>query len=362
MNLSLYLICHHGHWDDFRRDARFIQRVSLEKKIPITYFFSGIELRALLDNRDRIGRELWIDLVGGMQGVDFINPRFGYNNPHLSEIGGMTFNHVPLVQPWFHDQREYLEGILPEQIQRTLDIARYDFNKPIVTFHGPDGVYSPAVAYKLREHGLDAVIISSEFLGDDRRAKGFLYWASGLRHLVRTNDIQLQDKKFWRASDFIDATQTYGHQYDIPFVVVGCDIDEVNGTREMSIEDGVARLGCIGDEAYRRGMKIVNCNAASHWNSKHRNIEDIWPWDNVYAMQNGHGDLSWIIRDRNGEVGHVVWLIGERHKQGEDVRAAKEHLYLATDSACRHKNYGYNQFLTDLFNYNIGKARELLKG
>ena len=269
VNLSLYLICHHGHWDDFKRDARFIQRVAFEKGIPITLFFSGIELDAIARHRDALHNELWFDLVGAIQGNHFINPRFGLNDPHKPELGIMTYNHVPLVQPWFEDQREYLEGILPDQIGRSQYIAEHAFHKTPVTFHPSDGVYSPSAANKLRKHGLDTVLVSGEFLGDDKPAKGKLYWASGLRHLMRTNDIQPQDPKFSNARHFVDAVESYGHENGNAFVVVGCDIDEFNGMRGMSLEDGIARLCCIGDEVYRRGprVKMINCNAAAHWNN-----------------------------------------------------------------------------------------------
>lgn len=367
VTLLLYFICHHCDVDALIRDGRVIHRATLEKKVPITWVFSGVQLRAFLDNRDRIRRELGFDLVDAMRGGDFINPRFGYNNPYISEIAGMTYNHVPLVQPWFPDQREYLEGILPDQIQRTLDVARYDFDKYIVTFHGPDGTYSPAAAYKLKQHGLDTLVISGEFLNGDQQAKGKVYWASGLRHLVRDNSLQIQAREFYDARRFIDAAQELGHQNESGFVVSGSDSNEVNGMSEryngMKLEDGIARICCIADEAYRRGVKMINCNAAAYWNPNHADLQSIWSnWDDVHAMQNAEGNLGWLINERNEEIGHVVWLIGERHRQGWDVREAKEHFYRAADSALRHNGYGYDPFLTGVYNYNIGRARELLQG
>ncbi|MBI4452900.1 hypothetical protein HY637_05710 [Candidatus Woesearchaeota archaeon] len=368
--LSLYFICHHIDPDSIIKDGRVIHRTTLEKKIPITWFFSGAQLRALLDNRDRIRRELGFDLVDAMRGGDFINPRFGYNNPYISEIAGMTYNHVPLVQPWFPDQREYLEGILPDQIQRTLDVARYDFDKGIVTFHGPDGTSSPSPAYKLKQHGLDTLIISGEFLNGNQQAKGKVYWASGLRHLVRDNSLQIQAREFYDARRFIDAAQELGHQNGSGFVVSGSDSNEVNGMSQgangMNSRDGIARICCIADEAYRRGVKMINCNAAAHLNRFYQaDLQSIWPnWDDIHAMQNPEGNLSWIDDGRNGEIGHVVWLIGERHRQGWDgvIQRAKEHLYVAADSALRHKGFCYDPFLTGIYNYNIGRARELLQG
>ena len=98
VNLSLYLICHHGCWDDFIRDARLIQRVAFEKGVPITLFFSGIELDALARHRYDIWRVLWFDLVGSIQGEHFINPMAGRYDAHKPELGIMTFNHVPLVR------------------------------------------------------------------------------------------------------------------------------------------------------------------------------------------------------------------------------------------------------------------------
>ena len=366
VNLSLYLICHHGYWDDFIRDARVVQRVAFEKGVPLTLFFSGMELDAIANHRDAIWNETRFDLVGAIQGDHFINPRRGMYNPYKPELGIMTYNHVPLVQPWLYEQREYLEGILPDQIQRSKDIAEHALHKTPVTFHPPDGVYAPAAAYKLKQYGLDAVVVSGEFLWGNRHAKGKLYWASGLRHLMRTNDIQPQSQEFWDARHFVDVVEDYGYNNDIGFVVAGCDIDEFNGMREsgngMKLEDGIARLCCIGDEVYRRDgrVKMINCNAAAHWSLKQEDITKIWGWDDVHAMQNHSGNLDWIIRDRNDKVSHVVMLIGERHRQGWDVRGAKECLYMAADSACRHNGFGYG--LTEYFWGNINEARRLLQG
>lgn len=361
VNLSLYLICHHGNWDDFISDARLIQRVAFEKGVPITLFFSGIELDAIARQGDAIWKELWFDLVGAIRGEHFINPRRGMSDPHRPELGITTYHHVPLVQPWLYEQVEYLEGILPDQIQRSKCIAEDVFHKTPVTFHPPDGVYAPAAAYKLKQHGLDAIVASGEFLGSNKHAKGILYWASGLRHLMRTNDIQPQFDEFYDARRFVDAVEAYGHDNNIGFVVVGCDIDEFTG-RKMSLHDGIARLCCIGDEVYRRNgrVEMVNCNAAAYWNLNQAGITEIWAWDDVHAMQNHSGNLDWIIGDRNNAVTDVVRLIGQRYRQGWDVRGAKEHLYMAADSACRHSDFGYG--LTSYFWDNIREARRLLNG
>ena len=107
-------------------------------------------------------------------------------------------------------------------------------------------------------------------------------------------------------------------------------------------------------------VKMVNCNAASYWNLNQRNIEHVWPWNYIHAMQNSQGNLDWILEDRNNEVSDVVLLIGKRYLQGWDVREAKEKLYLAADSACRHRDFGYR--LTDYFWSNINEARRLLQG
>lgn len=364
VNLSLYLICHHGHWDDYIRDVRLIRGVSFVKSLPITYVLSGMELDQIANNRAAIKNNLGFDLVDAIQGKHFINPKMGMFDAFKPELGIMTYNHVPLVQPWLLDQREYLEGILPEQIQRSKEIAERAFHKTPVTFHPPDGVYAPAAAYKLNQYGFNTVIVSGEFLGNNRRAKGVLYWASGLRHLMRTNDIQPQSSQFWDAKHFVDAVEAYGHDNDIGFVVVGCDIDEFNGMRGMKLEEGIKRLWWIGYEVYKRNgrVKMINCNAAAHWNLKQASIEEIWNWNDVHAMQNSEGNLDWIIGDRNDAVGHVVALIGERHRQGWDIRQAKEHLYRAADSACRHKYFGYGGWITDYFWGNIDEARRLLWG
>lgn len=367
--LSLYFICHHGSRDEVIRDGEFIKRTAFEKRMPVTFFFSGVELEAILRERETIKRRLdGFDLVAAIQGDRFINPRGGITDPHKSELGIMTFNHVPLVQPFLEDQREYFEGILPEQIQRSMDIAYYQFWKTPVTFHPPDGVYAPAAAYKLRQHGLDTVVVSGEFLDGNEQAKGNLYWTpNGLKHLMRNNDIQLQERKFYDARHFVDAVRDYAFRNNRRRIVIGCDSNEVNGMSEgsngMSLEGGIARVCCIGDEAYRNGIRLINCNASAHLpnhNGDHADLESIWPWNDIHAMQNAQGDLSWIMGDRNDIISYAVWLVGERHGQHWDVREAKENLHLAADSALRHKHYGH--FFTKHFKYHINKAIGLLQG
>jgi hypothetical protein len=369
VNLALYLICHHGWPDDALKDARVIQRISIEKRIPITYFFSGIELNALNENRDRINHELWMDLVGAIQSDLFINPRFGNNNPYKPELGIMSFHHIPLVQPWSQDLwGEYFKGFLENEIKWSQALAEQKFHKTPVTTHPPDGVYAPAAAYTLRGLGLDTVVVSGEFLDGNAHAKGVLYWASGLRHLMRTNDIQPQSPEFSNAGHFVDAVEDYGHQNDIGFVTVGCDIDEFNGMNEkkdggMNLHDGIARLCCIGDEVYRRpGVSMVNCNAAAYWNLHQTSIENVWQWNDVHGMIHGNGDLGWIDSERNGLIGYLIWLTGERYRQGWDVRQAKDRIQLASDIALRNEHFCYGGWMTNYFYENVNAARGLLQG
>ncbi len=366
VNLALYLICHHGHWDDFIRDAEIIQRVSLEKGVPITYFFSGLQLEKMAEQRGAIHNARWCDVIGGMQGGRFVNPRSGYHHAHLSEIGIMPYSHIPLVQPWGRFiQAEYFDGILRDQIRWSKGVVERHYQKTPVTIHPPDGVYSPSAAKMLREGGLDTVVVSGEFLGSDQHAKGILYWASGLRHIVRTNDIQLPSPGFWDAKVFLDAVEEYGHRNNIGFVVVGCDSNELYGMREVSLHDGVARLCCIGDEAYRRcgRIKLVNCNAVAHGNLHSTDLEKFWGgWDDVRSMI-GDGSLNFLDEGKNWEVGHVAYLIGERFRQGWDgqvIQEAKECLWRAADMACRNKHYA--GALEAHYQGNIKRARHLLQG
>ncbi|MBI4452431.1 hypothetical protein HY637_03305 [Candidatus Woesearchaeota archaeon] len=368
VTLSLYFICHHESRDEVIRDAELVRRVACEKWMPVTFFFSGVELEAILRERETIKWALdGFDLVAAIQGDFFINPRFGMADPYRPELGIMTFNHVPLAQPFLEDQGEYLKGVLPDQIGRSINIAQYGFHKTPVTLHASDGVYALYSAHDVRQQGVDTVVASGEFLDGNERAKGNLYWASGLRHLIRNNGIQLQDRKFYDARHFVDVARYKASLTNGGRVVSGCDSNEVNGMSEsangMSLRDGITRVCCIGDEAYRSGVRLINCNASAHLpnrNGDHADLESIWPWNDVHAMQNAEGNLSWIIRDRNDIISYAVWLVGERHRQRWDVREAKEHLYLAADSALRHEHYGH--FFTEHFKYHINQAIGLLQG
>lgn len=363
VNLTICLISHHGHWDDYIKDARLIQRVSFEKGVPITYFFSGDQIDNMANNRGRIQNDLWFDVVGAIQGRHFINPRLGDNNAFMPELGIMTYNHIPLVQPWQQDKwGEYFEGFLKEQINWSQCVAEQKYNKTPVTIHPPDGIYAPAAADIIRKQGLDSIVVSSEFLGDRKHEKGKLYFASGLKHVMRTNDIQLQGDRFTYANHFIDAVEAYGHQNNVPFVVVSCDIDEFNGMRNLSLHDGIAKLCCIGDEAINRHgrVKLINANAASNWNYYHDDITSVWGWNDAHAMIYRDGGLGFIREDRNNEISHVIRLTGERHRQGWDVREARGYAWKAMDAACRN-NYCADG-LTGHYSHHIGMARHLLQG
>lgn len=362
VNLALYLICHHGHSDEVVKDAEVIRRTSIEKHIPITYFFSGIEINALNENRGRICYELGTDVVGAIQSDLFINPRFGQYDKHKSELGIMPFHHAPLVQPWGQDLwSEYFEGFLKDEIRWGISVTQQYLLKTPVTIHPPDGVYAPSVAHTLRQLGLDTVVVSGEFLGDNKHAKGVTYQASGLRHLVRTNDIQPNSSEFCNAERFADAVQNYARQNDISTLAVGCDIDEFNGMRRLSLRDGIARLCCIGDETYKHGISMVNCNAASFLNLYQADIAGVWSWNDVHAMIHADGNLGWVDGNRNALVNYMISLVRQRYKEGWDVRQAKHHLAMSYDIALRNR-YFNDPRLTDYFYGNINAARRLLQG
>lgn len=366
VNLALYLIYHHGHFDDFIRDARLIQRVSFEKGVPVTYFFSGIQLDKMADARDSIHNALWFDFVGAIQSGCFINPRVGYSDAHKPELGIMPYNHIPLIHPFNQGiWGDYFKGILRDQVLWSIGIAEQKYHRTPVSIHPPDGIYAPAAAHCLKHCCLDSVVISGDFLRDFRHQKGLLYWASGLRHVMRTNDIQLQNPSFSNARDFVNAVESYGHENNMPFVSVGCDIDEFNGMRGMSLHDGAARLCCVGDEIVRRRgrVKMININAAAHWNWYQTGIEQVWPWNNVYAMIEGDGCLGFIDRGRNHEIGHVVSLIARRYHEGwngDSIDFAKHRLWEAADAACRNKWCFY--CLSEHYQGNINSARHVLQG
>ncbi len=365
VNLSLCLICHHEEPYEVLKDAQVIHEVSIKRRVPITYAISGKELNALGRNRDWIRHELGVDLIGEMQSDNyFINPRLRNNGPYKSELCMMPSNHAMLVQPWSQDiWSEYFREFIEEQIRWSRDRAEQVFHKTPVTIHPPDGVYAPAVAYTLKKLGLDTVIVSGEFLGENRHAKGVLYWASNLRHLMRTNDIQPQYPAFYHARDFVNTIENYGHRHDVGFVVTSCDIDEFNGMRNLSIYDGIARLCCIGDETYEhQGVSMVNCNAAAHWNLFQEPIENVWPWNNVYAQIRGNGNLDWIDPHRNEKIGRLIQLAIQRRDQGWNIRQAKNHIHTALDSALRNRDFCYEGWLPECFDNNTNEAMRLLQG
>lgn len=361
MQLALYLDCHHGVPDEAVKDARLIQRVSVEKHVPVTYNFSGYELTTLQQERDRIQYELWCDVVGAMQSDLFINPRSGNSDPHKPELGIMPFHHMPLVQPWGHGSwGNYFDMLLRDDVQASIRAAEHGFYKTPVTMQPPDGVYAPAAAHALRSCGIDTVVVSGEFLGDNRGAKGGVYWASGLRHLMRTNDVQPQ--AFEDTRDFVDAAESYAYHHYLPTLAVGCDIDEFNGMRGRSLHDGIVHLCHIADEAYRRGVPLVNCNAAAHLSPRHADIEAVWPWNDVHAMIRGDGNLGWLDAERNALVGYVIDLAARRRYEGWDVGCALGHLRMASDIALRNKDFCYDGWLTRHFDENVGYARRVLQG
>ncbi len=365
-NLSIGLICHHGNKYDYDGDCEVTKRVSIEGNVPITYFFSGIELNAIANDRKDISGAIKHD-------GKFINPRAGNIDSSKSELAIMPFNHIPLVHP--HGQgilSTYFREILEPQVRWSQGIAENEFGITPVTIHPPDGVYAPAAAHNLKRLGLDNVVISGEFLGDNKHAKGLMYWASGLRHVMRTNDIQPQNPQFWNAKNFIDAVESYCQENNINNLLVTCDIDEFTGKlindNGMSLDDGVNRLNAIGAEAYGR-VNLVNVNTLAHWYNPENqtDLENIWGW-NYVSSQIGDGTLKFIDDHKNGEIGHVIWLIGKRRKENQRgewwdegaINNARDCLCMAADIACRYDRDPYG--LEGFYRENIGKARHLLQG
>jgi hypothetical protein len=359
INLSLYLICHHGDSEEVVKDAEVIRRVSLEKRVPVTYFFSGIEINALAENRWKIRDRLGVDVVGEMWNGAFINPRFGYHNAYLSEVGIMPFHHIPLVQPWGQDLWEdYTNFFLWDDISFSMKRARDVLGKIPVTIHPPDGIYSPAVAYALKRMGFDSVVVSSERFGSQWQ-KGFLYWASGLRHLVRANELQLQDARFSDAGRFVYEAREFAYRNGTSFVTSGSDIDEFNGMRGLSINDGIARLCSVGDQAMLQGVRMINCNAASHWNLKQAGIEDVWPWNNVYSMIDD-GGLDFVDVGRNAWLNYLEHSAADRVRRGWDINEARGRLEQAADIALRNRYFCFSGWLSSYFEDNARAAQRLL--
>lgn len=363
VNLVLGLICHHGDFDAVVRDALLILKVSVEKRIPITYFFSGKEIKALIENREMIYERLGVDVIALIQSDLFINPRFGNCDSYKSELAIMPLDHVPLVQPWAQDLwGQYFGYFLNCQVGGSIKLAQEYFYKTPVTILPPDGVYAPAAAHTLKHLGIDTVVISGESFRENKHSLGILYWASDLRHLVRTPDIQPQISEFNKASDFVDTVQGYGYEHDIPFVVAVCDSDEFNGMRNLTFDEGIARLCCIGDEAFGRlGFGMVNCNAAAHWNQYQEPVTNVWSWDNVYGMIHEDGNIGWIDSERNGLVGHALYLLAQSDPSREGFNKAKYHLGKAGDIALRNCYFCHSPRLSDLFYENIYIAIDLLQ-
>ena len=367
VNLALYFICHHGHYDSFRRDVRFVKEVTLRGHVPVTYFFSGIQIDEMEKHHGSLACENGLDVLWAMRGGDFINPQFGYNSPYLSEIGIMPYNHIPLVQPWQQDiWHNYLWGILADQVKWSRGLAERVFDKTPVSIHPPDGIYAPASANALKTLGLDNVVVSSEYLGGDKSAKGVVYYGSGLNHVMRTNDIHLPAFR-GRPGEFVEAVENYAQATGRGFVVVGCDIDEVDGKRGMSLEEGIWFVREIGNQVFGRHgrMRMININAAAHWNFVHQPIEWVWGWNDVHAMIYGDGSLGFIDGERNGAVSHVNHLIADRYHRGWDggtIKAAKASLWEAADAACRNTWCCYDPWITSHFWGNINYARHLLQG
>ncbi|HLG24828.1 MAG TPA: hypothetical protein VI564_07910 [Candidatus Nanoarchaeia archaeon] len=352
INLSLYLICHHGD-SNARNDMELIRRVSIENKVPITYYISGIELEEM----GRLSESSFRHGYDFRQKVSesFIHPRWGINDKHKPEIGIMTYNHNTLVLPHldYADSELYFNHIVSPQILKIKSKLKELFGIDATTIHPPDGVYSPRAAYTLKKEGLDAVVVSGEFLQDNHHAKGVLYWKDGLRHLMRTNDLQPQSSRFYEANNFLSAVEWYADTFGINTITVGCDIDEFTGrSGNMNLEDGVQRLLHIGKYAYESHGRInlVNCNAASYLNPNQQDIGQIWPDDEVHAMQNGTGDLSWFIPKtfemKLNTFKHIAQRIREGwnepgHPRKEDIDFSILNFMYANDSALCHQDFGW---------------------
>jgi len=369
VNVAIGLIGHHGHLDDIEPDTRIIKAVSIDKGIPITYLLTGVELDEIQRNRNKLQSRTWFDIVDEIRNSGkFINPGFGNFSPGSSELGISTYNHVPAVHPMDDPMWEfYFNTVVQNQIHRSKRIAEKEFGITPRTFHPPDGIYSPAAAHTIKNAGLDTTLVSSEHFWS-ANDKGKVYFASGLRHAVRTNDIQPQNPKYWEgkpiidgAYHFIEDVKSYAHKTNSGFVIVTCDIDEFSGKRGVRLHHGIERLCAIGDAAHNtHGLNLININAASHQNiNDGGDLTNVWGnWNNVFAMMNGNGDLSFIHGEKNARLGELLRKMEGRSWDGHDISTAIDRFSEAGDSACRNGWWG--DCLTGYFDSKVSEAYQAL--
>jgi hypothetical protein len=365
VNVAMGFNSHYGHLDKLIGFSKFVRDVCVEKGVPLTLFMSGEQMammgifrdqlyHALKDDKHRDG----YDIVGAMAGGSFINPRYSYDNPNISEIGGQNYNHVRMVLPWMQSVwGDYNYILLDGQLKGTIGACMGVFGGKIpVTFFPPDGIYAFAAADTVRKSGfddkksIDTVVVSGEVLGSNNHAKGLLYWASGLRHVVKTDNIQIHHSKKINPIELADQIFRYRETHNTPFIHIVCDIDEVDGNRGV---DKIGEICWFADEAYARGINLVNFNAAAHWNEwqvQQGDLGQFWPgwdyWNNVSSSrENGHVAVD---EYRNHAVGHLTWKIAEVLRTGQvgwdDIRIefARHYLGRAADAACINPDFSGN--------------------
>lgn len=374
VGVGVFLFSHHGEESDvWKVEDKKVWKVAetikeaIKKRAPYTFFLTSYTLNAMAKIRPDVVEMIKWDTANILTGWD----------PKKVEIGISTSHHMPVVQPGLPLEYwgAYLEGFVKEQIGISKQILENTYHRTPRSFFPPEAMFSPDFIYLLQEMGIYCTIMSAEFLGDDRWAKGQVYHQSpdfrlgDTKIVARVNDINLDDAAQIDAWKTKERIKDYAASNNIERVVLGCDVDLYAGNRELSLKDGIARMCCLYD-AISSDPEMYMVNVASIADGYHvpRNIYHLYaehgivdPQHHISSWMDGKGSLDKLDPYINGLANEFIihhTNLWNKGKGCEKMQHAKEKFFYASGMEFRNKDWSGG--LRGTFDANYGPARQML--
>lgn len=367
LQVGIFLFSHHGRDDDAWKVAETIN-TSFNHNAPFTFFLTGQTLESVARVRgDVVSRIRW----------DAANKLVGWN-PYKVEIGISTDNHMPVSQPglpldcW----GAYYEGFVRPQIRQAKEKLERIYYRTPRGFFPPEGMFSPAFVYLLRQEGIDYSVMTGEFLGDDSWAKGQVYHQTpkfnigDTKIVVTANELWPEKVYEMGAWNFKEAIKYFACCSGIERVVLGADINLFAGkSRGLSLEQGnnlmldlfyrLKEDGCID-------FRNVASVADNYWcprdicclHSEHR-IAD--PSHYISSWMDEIGSLELLDSEVNGRVNDFIkqhthlLRIGKGCQKMQD---AKHTFFDVSGMEFRHRDW--NSPLRGRFDWEYSIAKRML--
>ena len=281
IKVGIALFVHQAYAPNLASCARVIHRVAVEKRAPVSIYFTGVSLDAIRKHHPLLHAALRDNAA--------FAENAGALDPYRPELGISCSNYIPVVPLglelpfWGHHL-----GMAYEQIKWAKENLWYNFGKNTRGFLPPELVMAPAGAGVIKDNWVSYTLFDGLHLNQSER--GQIYHVDGLKFVPRNSDIYLYDGKSpWEVMDY---TKGLARDHGISQVVIGGDLDaHLNGP--ISEHDWTRFLCQLSDALFEDGeTELVNVAsiADNYWNP--RDLRDVYRDRGIWDPH--HFTTSWI--------------------------------------------------------------------